>query len=357
MKIQPHRADSFLRKPPSEIRAILLFGPDGGLVHERAATLARGVAGDLDDVFRYTERAAATLKSDPAALVDEALARSFGGGRRVIVVTDAGDGLTMAFAALLDHPGLADPEAGLVLARADDLAGRSSLRRLFESAANAAAVPCYADDDEALHRLVAGTLREHAVAAGPGVVDFVAGNLGDDRLLNRRELEKLVLYAGRGGTIDIDDAAACIGDSAAATLDDTILAAADGDYLELDRALGRAWSEGMSPVSVLRAAQRHLQRLHRVAILSARHGRPVDEAMKSLRPAVFWKAATRFRGQANRWQPRALEAALVRLTETEILVKSTGIPARAACARALLAVARMARTAGQHQAHGTGEKT
>lgn len=343
MKVTPRQADAFVRKPPAGMRAALFYGPDTGLAKERAAALVATVVDDPGDVFRYAEVTSAALKSDPAALVDEALARALGGGRRVIVVPDAGDSLTAIFAGLLDHPGLADPEAGLVLARAGDLGGRSSLRKLFESASDAAAIACYADDAEGLHHLVTSTLRSHGIVANGDVIEFIAGSLGQDRELNRRELDKLVLYAGREGAIGLEDAAACIGDSAATTLDDTVLAAADGDYIALERALARTWSEGLSPVAVLRAAQRHFQRLHLVNALAAQNSRPVDEAMKMLRPPVFWKMAPRFRGQANRWRTQALEQALERLTETEILVKSTGMPDRAACGRALLAIAQTAR--------------
>lgn len=347
MKIAPRQAEAFIRNPAAQARAILLYGPDSGLVAERAAALAATVINDPDDPFRFSELAAASLRADPARLVDDALARAFGGGRRVIMVADTGDAVTEIFRTLLDNPGLADPECGLVLARAGDLGGRSSLRKLFETADNAAAIACYADDVEGMHRLVDGMLRDAAISPGNGVVDAIVERLGNNRQLNRREIEKLIIYAGADATIDVDDVAACLGDSAEAALDDTILAAADGDYRALDRALERAWSEGTSPVALLRASQRHLQRLHRVGVLASQSGRSLDDAMKQLRPPVFWKVSTRFRRQADRWRPVLAEQALLRLTETESLVKTTGIPDRAACARALLAIAQIARTSGR----------
>lgn len=344
MKIAPRQADSFLRQPSAQVRAILAFGPDSGLVHERIAALAATVLDEPDDPFRYTELQANAVRSDPALLVDEALARAFGGGRRVVVVNDAGDGLTDMFRTLLDHPGLADADAGFVLARGGDLAGRSSLRRLFENADNAAALACYADDVEGLHRLVGDTLRAHRIEAEPGAIDLIVDRLGNDRQLNRRELEKLALYAGDGSVVGATDIMACLGDSGEASLDDAILAAAEGDYRGLEKALQRVWSEGASPVAVLRAGQRHFQRLHLVSVQVDQARRPVEEAMKTLRPPVFWKVSGRFRTQVGRWRPRSLEQALERLTEAESLVKTTGIPDRAACARALLAISQLART-------------
>ena len=36
MKIQPARAEAFIAKPDPTIRAVLFYGPDAGLVRERA---------------------------------------------------------------------------------------------------------------------------------------------------------------------------------------------------------------------------------------------------------------------------------------------------------------------------------
>ncbi|MEK9660851.1 MAG: DNA polymerase III subunit delta, partial [Alphaproteobacteria bacterium] len=300
-----------------------------------------------DDPFRFAELTAASIRGDAAMLVDEALARAFGGGRRVVLVTDAADGVTDAFRELLSHPALADPDCALVLARAGELAARSSLRKLFESAENAAALACYADEEEALARLVGKSLVEAGLSASPEIVDAIAARLGPDRLLNRREVEKLVLYVGDTTEVGLDDVSACLGDSVEAAIDDAVMAATDGDYRLLDRTLDRAWSEGISPVAILRAGQRHLQRLHLAGTVAGLPGKSLDAAMASLRPPVFFKLKARFRQQVQNWPRPLLEQAMGRLSEAESLVKTTGTPDRAACGRALLALAQMARTAAR----------
>src|SRR3546814_14077914 len=89
---------------------------------------------------------------------------------------------------------------------------------------------------------------------------------------------------------------ACVGDSALLSLDDVALATAGGNLPGLERALGRSFSEGNAPVTVLRAVARHLQRVHAVAGA----GGAVDEAMRRLRPPVFWKRAAAFKiGRAS----------------------------------------------------------
>ena len=89
MKLAPARVAAFLRRPDPAIRAILLYGPDAGLVRERADVLARSVCADLADPFRIADLNGAVLAADPARLADEAAQLSLIGGRRVVRVRAA----------------------------------------------------------------------------------------------------------------------------------------------------------------------------------------------------------------------------------------------------------------------------
>ena len=93
---------------------------------------------DRNDPFRIAELTPARLKEDPARLADEAAAIALTGGRRAVVVRDASDGVTGAVSGFL-----ADPKGdALVVLEGGELGPRSSLRKLFEGADNAAALVC-----------------------------------------------------------------------------------------------------------------------------------------------------------------------------------------------------------------------
>jgi DNA polymerase III subunit delta len=343
MKIAPRDMEGFLRAPPSGIRAVLLYGPDGGLVRERARALTALVAGDPGDPFRVAELTNGEIKSDPARLADEAAAMAFGGGRRAVRLRDADDASAPAIQALLT--GTASDS--LVVVEAGDLPARSALRKSFETAAAAAALACYRDDERALGALVGQTLREAGLSASPDALAYLAANLGGDRMTTRHELDKLVLYMGAGSNegeaarrrVELEDAQACVGDSAALSLDDLAYALGDGDYLAMERALSRSLREGANPVAILRAAARHLMRLHLVAGLAAQ-GTALDTAMKKLRPPLFWKLAPRFRAQAQALSPDILNVALGELLEAERACKRGGAPGELLCAQALSAITR-----------------
>ncbi len=338
MKIAPAEAERFVREPGPEWIAVLVYGPDNGLVRERARQIASSVVEDLADPFRVAELTAAALHDDPARLSDEACALSLTGGRRVVCLRDAGDA---ASAALDDVLSAASADDVLVVVEAGDLGPRSKLRKLFEGAAGAAALACYADDARTLGAVIRETLGQAGLGATPDAIAYLSDHLGSDRMMSRMELEKLATYAFGAGEVTLEDAEAVIGDGATTTLDDIVFSTAEGNVSGLDRSLQRAFDEGVNSVAVVRAAQRHFQRLHRAAGGVAAGNTP-DQAMKTLRPPVFFKRAAAFRGQLQAWNVARLAGVLEALTDAEIACKTTGVPAEASCRRTLLAIARRA---------------
>jgi DNA polymerase-3 subunit delta len=336
MKVAPARIAAFLVKPDATMRAALVYGPDAGLVRERADRIAATVCADLRDTFRVADVTAAALLGDPARLNDEAASLSLTGGRRVVRVRDAGDAAGALFERFLAAP---PPGDSIVVVEGGELAARSSLRRAFEDAALAFAIPCYADGRRELEELVREVLGAHRVTIDGDATAYLVGHLGGDRLASRRELEKLALFAGDGGRVGLADATLSVGDSAAMTIDDIVFAAAEGDAAALERALMRAFLEGEMPISVLRALMRHFQRLHLVQSRVAA-GASDEDALRGLRPPLFFKLQDRFKRQLRVWSTSRAAHALSLLTQAELSAKTTGLPAEAICRDALLRIAR-----------------
>lgn len=345
MKIQVSRIDRFVANPGDGVRAVLVYGPDAGLVRERADLLMKSAVPDLSDPFLVAELNAESVARDPALLSDEAAAMALTGGRRAVRVRDCSDAVTDAAKSMLGGP------AGdsIVVLLAGELGPRSKLRQLFEGHDEAAAVPCYADDIRNLDRVVAETLAAEKLAVSPQASAFLVANLGSDRALTRSELQKLALYAQGAERVELEDAIAVVGDSAALSLDDLCFAALDGDMAGVDRALARSLQEGQSEVAILRAISRHLMQLQ-IAVARVDQGEAPDRAVKSLRPPVFFKRETQFKRQMQTWPAARINRAIDLLLQAEISCKSTGIPAEAVCGRTLLQIAALGRRARRARA-------
>ena len=335
MKLSGRRIDGFVRAPDDNVRAALLYGPDEGLVRERALALVKAIAEDASDPFRVVEISAGQIERDGAILGDEAAAISMMGGRRAIRVRDASDGLGRTFAEFLDAP----PGDGFVVVEAGELAARSALRRAFEQADNGAALPCYADEGAVLGEFIRETLVELGIEADHETIMFLESSSGSDRQLTRRELEKLALYVGSdGGRLDLETAKACVGDTSAMALEDVAYAAGAGNQRALDRALRRYFSEGGSAVGVLRVVASHIGKLQRVVGM-VEQGMTLDSAISALKPPIFFKRRDEFRRQASSWDLRRLSTAQKIVLDSELKCKTTGIPDQAVCGRALMQLA------------------
>jgi DNA polymerase-3 subunit delta len=341
MKFTPAQLKRFTDKPDANLRALLIFGADEGLVRERAAACARAIVDDPKDPFRVTELDAAGLLADPARLADEAAAISMMGGRRLVRVGRAGDRHSVLFREFLAAP----PGDGFVLVTGDDLGRNSSLRKAFEDAPNAAAIECGYDSAETLDSLIDHVLAGQGLTLTEDARMHLRANLGGDRMISRQELEKLALYKlGSDTTVTIEDARACVGDSSAEAFDAVGKAAARGDMKGLIAALAKAEETGESPIGLLRLTSRRMQRLHLVASLAER-GVQIDAAFKMLKPPAFQQEGNEMRLLLNRWSVKKLATALQLLLEAEMLCKTTGMPAEAITARAMMRLVAAARSA------------
>jgi DNA polymerase III subunit delta len=342
VKIETRGIAGFLKAPPANLRAVLVYGADLGLVRERADHLARQVVPTLDDPFRVSTLTGATVEGDPARLADEAAAMSFTGGRRVVRWRDAGASEAQA-AALAAW--LADPKGdSLIVIEAGDIRANAAIVKVCEGSPGAAAIRCFADEGMALEQVIEQTLGQAKLAIEPAAMAELTRRLGVDRLLTRSELEKLVLYMGAAARpVTPEDVRAAVGDSAAEALDELVLATAGGDQAAIEAVLNRVLADE-NPVRVLRVVAGHLMRLH-LAKGYEQGGRSAEQAIDALRPPVFWKSKPAMRAQLRLWNPRKLADALDLLLEAEVLCKSTGMPADAILGRCLMRLAAAARAA------------
>jgi len=338
MIVKAFEADRFCARPPAQLAAALIFGPDQGLVRERAETLVKSVVPDLSDPFRVAEFSEDAALADPAKLRDEAAAISMLGGRRVVRVRGAGNALAAQFERFLDSP-VGD---ALIVVEAGDLAKGAGLRRVFEGAGNAAAIACYVDQARDIDAIARAALKAEGLSIEPAALAEAVSRLGADRGVTRRELEKLALYAAGETAVTVDHVRAVMGDGSELRVEEACDTAGEGAFPALDTALARLWEAGESPVRVLRAAMGHF---HRLALVRSEcdGGGAVESALKKLRPPVHFSRAASVRAQVSNWPVARIEEALDILYEAEALAKTTGVPAEAAAGRALLSVAALAR--------------
>ena len=343
MIVKSHEADRYVVNPPKGLGLALVYGPDAGLVQERAEKLLKSVVPDLTDPFNVSDLSETALLADPARLADEAAAISMMGGRRVVRVRGAGNDLAELLESFMDDP-IVGAKGGdsLVVIEAGDLAKTSALRKLFDGHKSAAAIQCYPDSLRDLADVVRDALRAEGLSIAPDALEDAVSRLGSDRGVTRREIEKLLLYMHGKKQVALEDVRAVMGDEAEARSESACDAAGSGDLARLDRELERLWASDTQPAQLLRSALGHFQKLLQARECAAR-GEAIDMVMKRLRPPVHFSRATAFKNQAQRWNSDRLGEALDMLLEAEVLTRTTGAPAEAVTGRALMNIAAMAK--------------
>jgi DNA polymerase III subunit delta len=323
MKFSAAQTNAFLQKPDATMRVVLIYGPDSGLVCERAENLARKIVPDLTDPFRVAALTGSVIADDPARLMDEMAAQALGGGRRLIRLQHAADGLAGALATVLGDMPEGD---SFLLIEAGELEKRSKLRALCENESKiACAIACYVEEGPARQRIISDILQAEKISVSRDVLMFLAEILPSDRMAMRSELEKLALYAKGKPALTIEDVSAAVQDAGAAEIDDLVYAVGSGDPRKVEMLIERLFAEQTSPVAILRAAQRHFLRLQ-WARDQMKQGTSANDAVKRLQPPVFWKYADQMSAQLNRWPASRIDRALNRLFEAEAAVKRTGTP-------------------------------
>jgi DNA polymerase-3 subunit delta len=226
-EIKAHEFDQFLKRRARDYRLYVIYGPDRGLVSERAEALVKATGVDIKDAFSFMRLDASDISSDPGRLYDEAQSSGLFGGEKLIWIKGAGadKGIAEAVTGLAGDSKL----ASWIVIEAGDLKKGANLRKAAETASGAMAIPCYADDAKSLNALIDDELAASGLRIDPEARQLLVESLGGDRLASRSEIRKLALYAAGQSTVEARDVLEIIGDASAISTDDAVDAVLKGD--------------------------------------------------------------------------------------------------------------------------------
>ena len=340
--------EKFLAAPTAGVRVALIFGRDLGVVRERGQELAQKVCERPDDPFDVALVSDGDLDEDPGRLIDELMAYSLMGGRRLVrlrLSTDKVGPDRLAAEALERHAaGDLNPDA-FFLIEAGNLGRESALRRAAEKQAAAVAIPCYEDEIGDLARLTREALAKDRLSLTAEALDLFVRRLPHERGVARREIERLALYLGpgSGATGTAEDLVDFLGVEPEASLADAAQDAFGGRLAAAQAGLRRAAQEGEGGPAAVRAMSMHLARLRRTATLRAA-GAELAEAAKA--SGVFWKNEREFLRQARAWDLGVLAEVQPDVLAADRACKQTGAPDQLIAERLALAIAARARRLG-----------
>lgn len=274
-------------------------------------------------------------EADADRVVNAANVMPLLGGRRLVIVKRASVLVdkSEALAAYVADP---SPHSVLVL----DLEKKPDARRKAwkELEKRATIVACDDPSPRELERWVEEQAEARGLRIGREAVTYLITELGPDLRRLANELEKLSLYAGKE-KLDLETIATLLGRGKAQHVFKFIDAVGAGDATQALRQLGRLMDEGEPALRILALVDRLVGQL-RVAYEVRGAGRrgPSLASLLRLPPA----AARRVAENAGRFDEASLEKAVIAVSETDRILKSSRLPDRvvmealviALCARA-----------------------
>lgn len=309
-----HEVDGFLGRLQKQFPIVLVYGPDKGLVSERAATFAKLTGVKLDDPFTNIKLDANELERDSTRLMNEAQTVSLFGGERLIWIRNASSQKNLVEA--IKHLTKEPSEQTYILIEAGDLKKGVGLRTTIETAQTAMALPCFADDARALDGLIDQVLCDYKLSISLEARKWLRESLGGDRLISRSELEKLCLYALQKDEITLEDVKEAVSDVSAISYDEIIDAVLTGDIIGFNNRFDRQIATGSAMFLIISAAQRQFQLLQLLRNSVENEGKTPSAAVASARPPVFFRRQKLVEQAVSNWTSPQIAQAMEKLQNT-----------------------------------------
>ena len=320
MKIAPQDVSALLSKPDPKYQAYLLYGHDNGLVRERAKKIAFHFTKKLDDPFSVSHLSSQDVAADKAHLPDSLNALPAFGGLRLVMLSGIGTEMTEAVKIGIDS--LHD-KARLVI-QAQDVNTRHALVKFCEQHPSCASIGCYQDDHRSLHHLVQDIFNRDQIQISEQALSLLISRLGNDRASSRQEIEKLALFAGKGGKLTEKNIDNVIGDNGAVVQDLITIAILNGNVQQFEKLFSRSQQDGQQPLSLLRQILL-LFRNMLSARLNMEAGQTCTAALANFRPPLHFKIKPVITSQISKWTSEQLTEIINRLIATEIQIKTSGV--------------------------------
>ncbi|WP_210013497.1 DNA polymerase III subunit delta [Neorhizobium galegae] len=310
-EVKSHEFDRFAEKSAELYKIFVIYGPDRGLVSERAALIAGKTGISQDDPFAMLKLDVSDLQGDPGRLLDEVNSMGLFGGSKLVWLRGAANEkpLLDTIQVLADGPA----PANILIVEAGDLKKGSGLRKIAEPSRSIAVIPCYADDIKALNSLIDSELGSEGLRISPGARQRLLELLGGDRVASRNEIRKLALYCRGTGMVEEAQIDEIIGDASAVSADEAVDAILGGDLPGLHRAIQKIVSSKTPVFLVLQSCLKQFQLLDLMKAEMEENKLQTAQVMMTLGRHIHFKRKPIIEKALRTWSSPALARETERL--------------------------------------------
>lgn len=322
MNIKPEQVDSIVKSLPHNIRGVVIYGSNEGMISTLSQQFIKAISPDIYDAFHVSYLDMSDITADVGALYAEFNAQSLMGGRRVVVVKDATNLLTKTLKELF----ASSPSDTLLIATSTALKTKDSLAVLAKDEDGFYGIGCYDDRDEDITAFASKFISKNGFSIDNSSFQLLCSRLSNDRKISANELDKLITYMGSKKNIELKDILTVISDTSASSQEDLCYFVALGQTEKAIASYNRLIFEGEQPVALIRAISYHFMKLLDCAVKMEK-GETADKVVFALRPPLMFFRKNAFISQLKVWNRSRIMNALTLLYQTERECKTTDFPA------------------------------
>ncbi len=201
---------------------------------------------------------------------------------------------------------------------AEILDKKSKLRNYFEKEKNFALIPCYADNELTIKKLIQEKLKGFSNLS-PQVLNLIIENSLLDRTKLNNEIDKIIILF-KDKIIDIGKLEVLLNLRVNDNFDNLKNEAINGNKINTNKLLSDTIIEDEKNVLYLSLINQRLLKLAEVIELSKKKN--LESAVNTLKPPIFWKDKPLFMTQVRKWNLKKIKKVLNETYNLELKIKS-----------------------------------
>ena len=318
-------------------QSFLLYGPNEGLIRQNIDIIYKNFSKvtECEKVYISGKQ----LDESISILNDEISAISLFSEKKFIVL----ESVKEKHASIIEGALSLDFKNTCMVIKQDNLAKSSSIRKLYETSKNHFCLACYDDDIKMLSSLLEKFQKEHSITFDSDVKSFLLNNLSNDRMVIKNELEKILLSLSKDDRkVDIEKLRYILHDSAHTDFQQINNSILFGNTEKGSKSLEKLFNLGTNPVAILKSFNNYIMRI-RLTQVELSKGKSFDEAIKILRPPVFWKEKSDFKRHCLMWPANVIENIINDVLSSEIKCMTNNVIAKEQCEKTLFGISSTAK--------------
>ena len=316
-----------------EFQSFLIYGPNEGLVKEIIENIYKEFSDN--ETCEKINLHGKQLDEDVSVLNNEIGGISMFSSKKFIVLESIKDKHSELIESILDTK----VNDVCVIIKSDNLNKTSKIRKMYESSKAHMSLACYNDDLKSISSVIEKFQKENQIYFDRDIKNYLLQNLSSDRSVIKTELEKIILSLGDvKDEIKIENIRSVLHDSAEISFQQINNSILFGKTEKSSKSVTKLMNEGTSPIAILKSFNNYLLRI-RTAQLEMKKGKSFDEAIKSLKPPIFWKEKSDFQSHCKLWSGKVIERIITDVLKTEIDCMQDHTIAREKCELLLYQVA------------------